>query len=257
MRDLSTSIRIRAGVDGLSDIKALAEHFAKAGVNTDELSDALQNLQDNWSELSTVEQSEQLASLSEEVESLQQLASDRIALGLDIAPNIQEEIEALTRAYERLRESGTLTEEELARATQNHERSVQELEDALQDAAPSIQDITSAFGEMVSAASGLSYVAKEAMQFEEAMAQVNKVVDGTPAQMSALADKVQTLAVSLGKTTDEIANIAAMGGQLGVPLEELEAFTEMAGRMSAAFNITAEEAADAAAKLSNVFALPI
>ena len=37
MADLTTSIRIRAGVDGLSDIEALTRRLAETGVNTDEL----------------------------------------------------------------------------------------------------------------------------------------------------------------------------------------------------------------------------
>ncbi|MBR4736370.1 MAG: phage tail tape measure protein, partial [Rhodocyclaceae bacterium] len=50
---------------------------------------------------------------------------------------------------------------------------------------------------------------------------------------------------------------AAAGGQLGVPIEKLEKFVDIAAKMSTAFGMTAEEAGQAVAKLSNIFGLPI
>ena len=55
----------------------------------------------------------------------------------------------------------------------------------------------------------------------------------------------------------ELAQIAAAGGQLGVPIEKLETFVRLSAQMSTAFGMSAEEAGQAVAKLSNVFNLPI
>lgn len=96
-----------------------------------------------------------------------------------------------------------------------------------------------------------------AMEFETAMSDVKKVVDGTPEQLQAIAEQIQQLSIKFGMSSQDVAKITALGGQLGVPIEQLGKFTEMAGKMSVAFNMTAEQAGTAAAKLANVFGIPI
>src|SRR5690606_38824613 len=50
---------------------------------------------------------------------------------------------------------------------------------------------------------------------------------------------------------------AAAGGQLGVPIDKLDQFVELAAKMSVAFDLSVEQAGDAVAKLSNIFNIPI
>lgn len=198
-----------------------------------------------------------LAELTNEANRLNEIAQARITLGIDTDDNARRQIEEVTAAYETLRNSGTLTEQELARATQLHAQQVAELENQLGETAPTLETVAEEFGKVTAAAGGLAYVTKAAMDFETAMSGVKKVVDGTPDQMDALSTKIQQMAVAMGMSTDAIAEIAAQGGQLGVPIEKLEQFTEMAGKMSVAFGMTAEDAGDAAAKIANVFGIPI
>lgn len=198
-----------------------------------------------------------LAELTGEAERLNTIAQAKVILGIDTDENALAQIEEVTRAYETLRDSGVLTEEELARATQAHTERVAELESSLAEAQPTLEDIAGEFGKVAAAAGGLAYVTSKAMEFETAMTGVKKVVDGTPEQINQLSKEIQDMSVQLGMGSDAVAEIAANGGQLGIPIEKLGEFTKMAGQMSVAFNMSAEEAGNAAAKLANVFDIPI
>ncbi len=198
-----------------------------------------------------------LGELTAEAERLNAIAQARVTLGIDTDDNARRQIEEVTAAYETLRDSGTLSSEELARANQLHTARVAELEAQLGETAPTLETLTEEFGKVTAAAGGLAYVTNAAMEFETAMSGVKKVVDGTPEQIQALSAQIQQMSVDMGMTTDAIAEIAAQGGQLGIPIEKLGEFTKMAGEMSVAFGMTAEDAGDAAAKIANVFGIPI
>lgn len=198
-----------------------------------------------------------LGELTAEAERLNAIAQARVTLGIDTDDNARRQIEEVTAAYETLRNSGTLTAEELARANELQTQRVAELENALGETAPTLETLAEEFGKVTAAAGGLAYVTNAAMEFETAMSGVKKVVDGTPEQIQALSTQIQQMSIDMGMGTDAIAEIAAQGGQLGIPIEKLGEFTKMAGEMSVAFGMTAEDAGDAAAKIANVFGLPI
>lgn len=254
---LHTALTISAGVEGINDIRRLADAIEQAGGNVDELRQSANTLERAWDGLSTDEQTRELNQLSNQAERLRQITSARMTLGLTGDDEVRQQIADVTQAYRTLQASGTLTQEELARATQYHTQQVAQLEAQLGQARPTMQDIASEMGNIVANAGGLAYVVREAMAFETAMADVKKVVDGTPQQMQALAQDIQRMAVEMGMSSEAMAQMTAQGGQLGVALEDLPQFTKMAGQMAVAFNMTAEEAGDAAAKMANVWGIPI
>lgn len=99
---------------------------------------------------------------------------------------------------------------------------------------------------------------KTAMSFETAMAEVNKTVDFTTNY--ALADlktELEDLTKTMPLTFEELAKIAAAGGQSGVAAEGLKEFTETIAKMSIAFDISADETADAMAKIASSYNVPI
>jgi TP901 family phage tail tape measure protein len=97
-----------------------------------------------------------------------------------------------------------------------------------------------------------------AIAFESSMADVRKVVDfDTPQQFSEMGNAIKQMSKEIPLSLDGLAKIVASGGQLGVPREQLVAFAETAAKMSVAFGITADEAGDAMAKMSNVLQMPI
>ena len=97
----------------------------------------------------------------------------------------------------------------------------------------------------------------EAVKFESAMAGVRKVVDGTPEQIEQLGEQVKKLAVEFGMMPEQMAEIVAAGGQLGIAADKLDEFARVTATMATAFGMTAEEAGNAAATIANVFQLPI
>ncbi|MDR0717514.1 MAG: phage tail tape measure protein [Azoarcus sp.] len=120
-------------------------------------------------------------------------------------------------------------------------------------------DLTTRLAIVVTAAGAgaLGVVAKDAIDFEAAMADVAKVVDGTDEQLASLAKRIKELSTELPIAADGLAKMAAAGGQLGIPIEKLEQFIQLSAEMSTAFGIDADAAGAAVAKLSNVFNLPL
>lgn len=199
----------------------------------------------------------QLDRLTAEAQTLKAIADAKIQLGIDTDDKARQEIQKTKDAYELLKNSGTLSHEELARAAQLQEGKVRELEASLKGVKPSISEIASEVQGLVGKAGGLAFAAKEAMKFETAMAGVKKVAEGTDEQYAKLSDELKKMSAELGISAAEMAELAAAGGQLGIPIEKLSEFTAIASKMSVAFGMTAEEAGNAAATIANVFQLPI
>lgn len=199
----------------------------------------------------------QLDRLTAEAQTLKAIADAKIQLGIDTDDKARQEIQKTKDAYELLKNSGTLSHEELARAAQLQEGKVRELEASLKGVKPSISEIASEVQGLVGKAGGLAFATREAMKFETAMAGVKKVADGTDEQYANLADELKKMGAELGISAAEMADLAAAGGQLGIPIEKLSEFTAIASKMSVAFGMTAEEAGNAAATIANVFQLPI
>ena len=199
----------------------------------------------------------QLDRLTAEAQTLKAIADAKIQLGIDTDDKARQEIQKTKDAYELLKNSGTLSHEELARAAQLQEGKVRELEASLKGVKPSISEVASEIQGLVGGAGGLAFATREAMKFETAMAGVKKVAEGTDEQYAQLSDELKKMGAELGISAAEMAELAAAGGQLGIPIEKLSEFTAIASKMSVAFGMSAEEAGNAAATIANVFQLPI
>ena len=91
-----------------------------------------------------------------------------------------------------------------------------------------------------------------AMRFEDAVAEVRKVVDAPLPALQALQRELLALTRVIPMSAAELTQIAAAAGQAGIPFGELVRFTRDAARVGVAFGITAGEAGDALAKLRNI-----
>lgn len=110
----------------------------------------------------------------------------------------------------------------------------------------------------VMALSGTLYgMVKPAMAFESSMADVKKVVEMNAEETAQMESEIKNLAKTIPMTLEGLAKIVAAGGQFGVAKENLIGFTETAAKMSVAMNMTADEAGESMAKLSNVLGMPI
>ena len=101
-------------------------------------------------------------------------------------------------------------------------------------------------------------LAEEAIKFESAMADVKKVVDfESPDGLKNLQKDILEMTRTIPMAKEELAQIAASGGQLGVAEKDLKSFTETIAKMGVAFDMPAEQAGDSMAKLANVYQIPI
>lgn len=89
-----------------------------------------------------------------------------------------------------------------------------------------------------------------AANFESAMADVRKVVDfATEGEFMAFRNELLALSRQLPVSVEGLAQIAAAAGQAGIAQKDIIAFTEAAAKVGVAFDISADQAGDAMAKM--------
>lgn len=98
--------------------------------------------------------------------------------------------------------------------------------------------------------------AKVAISFEDAFANVEKTVEGTPRQLGAIDKALRTLSTTIPVTFQGLTTIAAEAGALGVATKDIVKFTEAVARTSAAtVGLDPFMASEAFGKLSTIFGL--
>lgn len=123
-------------------------------------------------------------------------------------------------------------------------------------------DLRSQIGETVAGVISVGYPIKAAMEFEDKMAEVRKVVDA-PAGMDSktyfgqLGEQIKQLSTQIPMTASEIGDLVAAGGQSGIASNELIKFAEAAGKMGVAFDISAEEAGQKMAEMKSAFRMTL
>ncbi len=181
---------------------------------------------------------------------------------------VQRQYDVLGRAIGQATQSGS---QNLARLQRQHEqlgRSVQSLsriqnwrnhsQMRLENARNAREQMKSeALGTFASVGAVLVPI-KAAMDFESSMADVRKVVDfDTPQQFKEMEQQLLSMTHKIPMSANELAKIAASGGQLGIARQDIAGFTETVAKMSVAFDMSAEQAGDSMAKLANVYQIPI
>lgn len=109
-------------------------------------------------------------------------------------------------------------------------------------------------------AASLAVPVKIAIDYESAMADVAKVVDGlkdeagkiTPAY-TAMSNQILEMTTRLPMAAKDIAAIVAAGAQSGIAKNELIGFAESAVKMGVAFDITADQAGQSMAEMRAAF----
>ncbi len=110
--------------------------------------------------------------------------------------------------------------------------------------------------ENVALGAGIVMPIKAAINFESAMADVNKVVDfDSQKELQSFSAEIRNLSKTIPLVPTELAKITASGGALGVAKEKLMDFTTLVAKMSTAFDMDAEQAGDTMAKIMNVYGL--
>ncbi|MFS2326572.1 phage tail tape measure protein [Brucella sp. H1_1004] len=96
---------------------------------------------------------------------------------------------------------------------------------------------------------GIGGTVGAAMKFEEAFADVRKVVDGTPAQLSVLKNEILEMSKVIPTSAQGIAEIVAAAGQSNIPYEELVDFSKMVAQVSVAWDTSERDTSDSLAKI--------
>lgn len=96
---------------------------------------------------------------------------------------------------------------------------------------------------------GISGTVGAAIKFEEAFADVRKVVDGTPAQLSVLRSEILEMSKVIPTSAEGIAEIVAAAGQSNIPYEELGKFSEMVAKVAVAWETSERDTSESLAKI--------
>lgn len=103
---------------------------------------------------------------------------------------------------------------------------------------------------------------QSAVNFESAMADVAKVVDGLRDDNGnltdsyyAMSDSIVQMSKDIPMAAEDLAAITAAAGTAGIAVEDLSTFTETAAKMGVAFDTTAEQAGDWMAKWRTSFSM--
>lgn len=122
----------------------------------------------------------------------------------------------------------------------------------------SMNDFKSKMMDKVALAGSVILPVKTAIDFEESMADVRKVVDfETKDELKKFGGEILALTREIPLSASELASITASGGQLGIAKENLLEFTTIAAKMGVAFDMGADEAGDSMGKMMNIFGMDV
>lgn len=119
--------------------------------------------------------------------------------------------------------------------------------------------VTGALAVGGAAVSGITSATKAAIEFESKMADVRKVVGGLDdaKQFAAMGKQIRDLSKIVPITADGIADIVAAAGQAGIAKDKLIPFAEQAAKVGVAFDISADKAGSALAKVKTSLRLTV
>jgi TP901 family phage tail tape measure protein len=158
----------------------------------------------------------------------------------EVTARLNETYAAMQQLSEGFEDNGAAAEE----ATGPLERYADTM--ATLQAADKVLDVLHTLGD------GMTAAAESSIEFESAFTGVRKTVDGTPEQLAAISDEIKRMAAETGVSTTTIAAVAENAGQLGVATENIASFTRTMLDLGESTNLTADEAAVAIARLTNI-----
>ena len=89
-------------------------------------------------------------------------------------------------------------------------------------------------------------------EYETAFTNVRKTVDGSEADFETLNAEIQQMSQTMPQTAAEIAEVAALGGQLGVAVDSLGEFTETMIKLGDSTTLTADQAGEMIAQIAAI-----
>lgn len=143
-------------------------------------------------------------------------------------------------------------------------QSIEKLSDKVGEFSPKLGLLISKFANWKSAIGGIvtalgvasvkavSDGIKAFTEYESAFTNIRKTVDGTEQDFETLNAEIEQMAKTMPKTAAEIAEVGALGGQLGIAVDDLAEFTETMLMLGDATNLTADQAGEMIAQIANI-----
>ncbi|TEY02643.1 phage tail tape measure protein [Campylobacter sp. US33a] len=104
----------------------------------------------------------------------------------------------------------------------------------------------------------ISQTIGSSINFESAMADVKKVVNFDEGDdIKKMSDDILKMTRVLPATAEELAAIAAAGGQIGLGSKDVREFTNLVTKMKVAFDMSAEDVGDSVAKIKNILGISL
>ncbi|HEG2721496.1 TPA: phage tail tape measure protein [Campylobacter jejuni] len=104
----------------------------------------------------------------------------------------------------------------------------------------------------------ISQTMGSSIKFESAMADVRKVVNFDEGDnIKKMSDDILKMTRVLPATAEELAAIAAAGGQIGLGSKDVREFTHLVTKMKVAFDMSAEDVGDSVAKIKNILGISL
>lgn len=170
----------------------------------------------------------------------------------------------LNRAQAELLRMGEALEEvngylrEAQNSADNTAFSIDEFGSSTDSASDSVNTLASALA-AAGVVQGLREIARAiqacvnaSVEFERAMAGVQKVTKMSDGDLLAMAEEVKALSTELPATTTEIAAVAESAARLGIARKDIMSFTRVMLDLGESSNLSADEAATALARFANI-----
>jgi len=131
--------------------------------------------------------------------------------------------------------------------------------DKIKKVSKSIKDVGKTMTKSVTVPimAGFGASLKAAVDYEQALAGVQKTTDLSGKEMKKMSKEITDMSNKMPFAATEVAGVAEAAGQLGVKKEDITGFTKTMLDMSVATNLTADEAATEFARFANAAGMPM
>lgn len=178
------------------------------------------------------------------------IKGDTSALDASVAGSAQTIQSTFNRA-------GAAVSSSISQASRSSVQSLSQISSSLSNVGQNIRAVGYTMTAMgVGITGALGYAVKASMDWESAFTGVRKTVEGTPEQMKALEDGIMSMSLKIPVAATELAKFAEIGGQMGVPREQILAFTKVIAILGTTTNISGEEGAAMLSKFASVAQVP-
>ncbi|MBF0131007.1 MAG: phage tail tape measure protein [Magnetococcales bacterium] len=192
--------------------------------------------------------------LTEGTQSFQDWRTLGVRSSVDVANSIKD----VRDAYARLKAEGKMSLAEQTRAWAGMKLKILEIQNSTGGWLEKLNQIKLAIAQVVATAAGLTLAVNAAIDFETAMSNVRKVVDfETPQEFKMLTEDIKGMSRVIPIAINDLTKIAEAGGQMGIAAKDIRGFTQSVAQISVAFNMSADDAANAYGKIKNIFRLSI